>query len=219
MFKNAIIVVAGLAALPQAFATIFITAPIATTTCQGGQMCTVTWKEDDARTAPLLADWGAASVGVYAGSVQQQTLLQEIQPSVNVAQNAAIQFTVNPAIGPNSNQYFIRFQSASVRDPANPTFPLQAFSAKFTLAGMSGQFNATVQAQISAGNTTPGAPSTPAVSSTASRTTAASATTTPATRSSGTSSSATSTQSGAASNVKMGAMTVVGVAGAFLAML
>ncbi|KZT60030.1 hypothetical protein CALCODRAFT_493023 [Calocera cornea HHB12733] len=68
--------------------------------------------------------------------------------SVNVATTASIQFTVDPTIGPDSSAYFIRFTSAAYHDPTTPTYPYEQFSARFTMTGMTGTFNATVQSQI-----------------------------------------------------------------------
>jgi len=136
-----------LAALAQsALATIYVTAPVATTTYQGGGTGVITWEDDG--TAPSLSTIGTASVGIYAGNSQQQTLLQEIIGSVNVATTASIQFTIDPTIGPDGSDYFIRFQSLTYTDPTEPAYPYEQFSARFTLTDMTGTFNATVQAQI-----------------------------------------------------------------------
>ncbi|OCB89170.1 hypothetical protein A7U60_g3653 [Sanghuangporus baumii] len=123
----------------------FITSPVEGTVCSGGSTCNINWQEDN--DAPLLAEFGDASVGLFVGSVSQQTMLQNISDSVNVATTASIAFTVDPSAGPDDSIYFIRFDSLTSR---NGTAPNQSFSAKFTLNGMSGTFNSTVQAQINA---------------------------------------------------------------------
>jgi len=140
----------ALALAPAAFATIFVTSPVASTTCPAGTECTVAWKDDG--NAPSLAQFGNASVAVYVGSQQVQTLLQMISPSVNVATTNTIVFTPTANIGPNSADYFIKFVSASLKQNGTTiaNTPEEAFSAKFTLSGMSGQFNATVQSEINA---------------------------------------------------------------------
>jgi len=141
-------------------ATVFMTSPTAATTCTGGQVCTIGW-EDDGK-APSLQQFANAEVGIWVGSVTSQTELQPIQTNVNVATTSAIQFTVNPSIGPNSNVYFVRFTSSAIDNTTN--FPFEAFSAKFTLAGMKGQFSPAVQAQINGASSapipTPAAPAT-----------------------------------------------------------
>ena len=86
---------------------------------------------------------------------------------------------------------FIRFQSISLKDPKQVMYPAEAFSSKFTyvyllplcvsllkvypysLAGMTGTFNSTVQSQIDGQTTAPiGGTATPAAT-TAAHTTAA----------------------------------------------
>jgi hypothetical protein len=135
--------------IPKALATIFTTSPTQSTTCHGGQICTIAWQEDTAATPPTLQEWGTASIGIWVGSQQQQTQIQLIQDGVNVLTTGSLNFTVDPTIGPNSNVYFIRFTSDTEHDPTNPTFFAESFSAKFTLDQMTGQFNTTEQAQIS----------------------------------------------------------------------
>ncbi|EJU01311.1 hypothetical protein DACRYDRAFT_44073, partial [Dacryopinax primogenitus] len=149
-----------LLAAQTALATIYATNPVASTTFTGGQTATISWEDDG--TSPSLTQIGNASVGIYAGNSQQQTLLQMIIGSVNVATTASIQFTVDPTIGPNSNAYFIRFTALTVKDTTNPTYPYEQFSARFTMTGMTGTFNASVQAQI---NGATGAAAVPGASS------------------------------------------------------
>jgi hypothetical protein len=150
MFSSACVV---LALAASAFGTVFITSPTASTTFTGGQQAEVSWIDDG--TAPSLQSFGPASVSIYAGNAQQQTLLQSIVGNVNVATTSSVQFTPNPTIGPNSNEYFIRIQSLSLPDPTQPQYPALAFSSKFTMAGMTGTFNASVQAQIDGQSTAP----------------------------------------------------------------
>ena len=47
-----------------------MTSPTASTTCAGGQTCTVNWQDDG--QDPNLDAFGDASVGLYVGSVNQQ---------------------------------------------------------------------------------------------------------------------------------------------------
>jgi len=173
MFSSAYVV---LALSASAFATVFVTSPVASTTFPGGQQCTVSWQDDG--SAPNLAAFGPAMVSIYAGNSQQQTLLQTITPNVDVSKISTIQFTPDPTIGPNDDQYFIRFQSISLKDATNPQYPALAFSAKFTMSNMSGQFNASVQAQIDGQSTAPiggtAASTTPAATTAAKSTVASS---------------------------------------------
>jgi len=139
---------------PSVFATVSVTAPLGTTTWQAGQQQTITWQESG--SPPTLQQFGPSMVSIYAGNAIQQTQLQLITASADVSQVSAIQFTPDPSIGPNSGEYFIRFQSISCVDTSTPqSFPCESFSAKFTLSGMSGQFNATVQQEIAGESTAP----------------------------------------------------------------
>jgi len=157
MFSKAIVV---LALASAAFATVFVTAPIASTTYNGGQSASVNWQDDG--NAPNLAAFGPAKISIYAGNAQQQTSLQLLNGSVDVSQFSSITFTPDPTIGPNSNEYFIRFESLSLKDATQPQFPALAFSAKFTLAGMTGAFSAAVSSQIAGQTTAPLANPSPA---------------------------------------------------------
>jgi len=142
-----------LALAASAFGTVFVTAPVATTTWQAGTPQIVSWQDDG--TTPTLQSFGPAKISIYVGSAQQQTLLQAITPSLDVSTAGSIQFTPDPTIGPNSNQYFIRFESISLKDPTTPTAPALAFSAKFAMTGMTGTFSPDVQAQINAASSAP----------------------------------------------------------------
>ncbi|TFK32077.1 hypothetical protein BDQ12DRAFT_693092 [Crucibulum laeve] len=198
-----------LALSAQAFATVFTTSPVASSTFSGGQEATITWM--DGGSAPTLQDFGPAIVSIYVGNAQQQTRLQTIAPSVDVSQTSTIKFTPDPSIGPNSAEYFIRFESLNLKDANAPQFPALAFSAKFNMNNMSGQFNSSVQAQIAGQSTAPlvgatsaasasaGASSTGTPASTTAKSSSASATASK----SGTSASASATQN-AALGVKAG---------------
>jgi len=136
-----------------ALGNLFVTEPVATTTWQAGTPQTVSWQDDG--KAPDLAAFGPAKISIYVGSAQQQTLLQTITPSLDVSTAGSIQFTPDPAIGPNSNQYFIRFESIGLKDATTPTAPALSFSAKFTMSGMTGTFSPDVQAQINGASSAP----------------------------------------------------------------
>ncbi|KAK7472129.1 hypothetical protein VKT23_000251 [Stygiomarasmius scandens] len=189
----------------SAFATVFITSPTATTTFNGGQSAKVSWMDDGA--SPNLAQFGDAKVSIFTGNAIQQTFLQEISSNVNVATTSSVEFTPNPSIGPNGNEYFIRVESINLKDPKNPQFPALAFSAKFTMASMTGNFNSTVQAQIDGQSTAPiggsttsrsSSTSTSASTTSGSSTTSATTTTSQSQSSSATSSSESVTQENAA---------------------
>jgi len=183
-----------------ALGKVFITEPVATTTWAAGGPQTVSWQDDGA--APDLTSFGPAKISIYVGNAQQQTLLQTITPSLDVSTAGSVEFTPDPTIGPNGNQYFIRFESLGLKDPAAPAAPALSFSAKFTMSGMTGTFSPEVQAQINGASTAPlGASSTPAVTTSAATTSAAApavpsttpAKTTPTTSSKASSASASGT--------------------------
>jgi len=160
MFQRAALVLALSASV---FATVFTTAPVASTTWQAGQPQTVSWQESTDGAAPNLTAFGPAIISVYVGNAQQQTDLQTIGTSVDVSKNGSISFTPDPKIGSNGDFYFIRYQSISLKDATQPQFPALAFSAKFTLSGMTGTFSPAIQAQISGAATAPiGGPATQA---------------------------------------------------------
>ncbi|KIP09954.1 hypothetical protein PHLGIDRAFT_34176 [Phlebiopsis gigantea 11061_1 CR5-6] len=208
--------IVALAALPSAFAAISVTSPVATTSWAAGQQQVISWKDDG--TAPTLANMGVCMVSIYVGSQTQQasspfdaTQLQLITNNVDVSTTSSVAFTPDASIGPNSGAYFIRFESLNFKDATNSQFNAEAFSAKFTLTGMTGTFNSTVQAQIDAGNSSAGSSaSSPAASS---PTSASSAITSSA--ASGSSKAASSTGSAKSTASATGASTSSGAAGVF----
>jgi len=194
-------------------ATVFMTSPVAKTSCAAGQNCTITWQDDG--SAPSLSTFGLSSVGLYVGNAIQQTQIQPIADNVDVSKLSTVIFQPDATIGPNSGVYFIRFTSANTKDTASPQFPAEAFSAKFTLTGMTGTFSAAVQSQIDAASTAPiGGSTASGAASTAAPASAASASTTPASSSSKVTSSSSSTSAkptGSASAANR--VTVTGAAG------
>ncbi|KAH8112276.1 hypothetical protein DFH11DRAFT_518003 [Phellopilus nigrolimitatus] len=165
MFAFAVLLI-SLAA--SSMANIYVTSPVAGTTCSGGSTCSINWQDDG--VTPSLANFGNAKVSVSIGGNTQQAVVQSISPSVNVATTSSIQFTVDPSIGANSNGYFIRFESLALKDSTNPSFPATGFSAKFTLNSMTGTFNSTMQALIDAGTTSAASPSSTSASASATST-------------------------------------------------
>jgi len=205
----------ALALSASAFANVFVTNPTASTTFTGGKSATVSWQDDGKQ--PTLQAFGPAVVSIYAGNSQQQTLLQTISPSVDVSTTQSVVFTPDATIGPNGNEYFIRFQSISLKDATQTQYPALAFSAKFTMAGMTGTFNATVQSQIDGQSTAPiGGTAAPSSSSAAASTSVMSSSS-KASSSGSASASAAKTAAGASSTngaEKLAGATVLTVAGA-----
>jgi hypothetical protein len=153
------LLILSLAAIaPLVHATVYVTDPVATSTLPAGQPATIKWQDDG--TAPSLAQFGLSSIGLYVGSPTQQTLLQSIATNVDVSKVGSQGWTPDPKVGPDSSVYFIRFTSNNFSDPKQPQFKIEAFSAKFTLTGMTGTFSPTIQAQINGSTTASGAAST-----------------------------------------------------------
>lgn len=189
MFTSILAATIAASLAPQALANLYITSPVASTTCQAGQNCPVSWNDDG--TTPALGTIGACTVGLYVGSQQTQILLQTLG-DVDVSQQASASFTPDATVGGNSDLYFLRFTSVNYMDGA---YPYEGFSAKFTLTGMTGTFNATEQSLMTAPTSAIGGSTTAAVSTTGVNT----ASTTSAAGSSTTSGVATSTVTKAAS--------------------
>jgi len=146
MRTSAVLAFVAAAFVSQVSGTLYVTQPVASTSVTAGQQGTVAWNDDG--NQPILSAIGPCSIDLCTGGVTQQTCLQNISPSLDVSQNAQVSYTPNASIGPNGAYYFIKFTSISLKDSTNPQFPFTAFSAKFTLAGMTGTFNATVSAEL-----------------------------------------------------------------------
>jgi len=134
-------------------ANLYVTSPTGSTVWPAGQNATIKWQDDG--TTPNLTLFGQTKVSVYVGNAIQQTSVQLIVASVDVSTTSAIVFIPDPTVGTSGNYYFIRFESLNLKDAANPQYPALAFSSKFTLTGMTGQFTPAEQAQISGANTAP----------------------------------------------------------------
>ncbi|KAL1721478.1 hypothetical protein EV715DRAFT_248899 [Schizophyllum commune] len=193
-----------LSLVSAALANVYTTSPTASTTFTAGQSATISWQDDG--QSPSLADFGPAKVSIYAGNAQQQTLLQEISASTDVSKLGSIEFTPDATIGPDSNEYFIRFESLGLKDATSPQYPALAFSSKFTMSSMSGSFSDAVQKQIDGQSTAPIASHTAGSSAS---TKAASATTT----SKAATSSAAHSASGTAQNAAAATESNAAVAG------
>ncbi|CAE6486994.1 unnamed protein product [Rhizoctonia solani] len=206
-------IVALVAALaPAALASPYFTAPVGGTTCQAGQPCEITWQDDG--KAPDLATFGDCNVAVFVGSQFQQTMVQNL--AVTNAQTAkTVQFVPDPSVGEDSSSYFIKMVSINTADPTAAQYKATAYSAMFTLKGMTGKFNETIKAQIAGtGASSSAAPSVAATSAagSSSMTKAAATSTTSAHNSTATGSgtSNNATNANGASSVAVASMGVFG---------
>ncbi|KIK82007.1 hypothetical protein PAXRUDRAFT_832465 [Paxillus rubicundulus Ve08.2h10] len=126
---------------------VYVTNPVQSTTCHGGQSCSVEWIDNG--ESPLLSAIGECEVGLYTGEYElAQALL-----SVDVATSSSFTFTPSPDAGPNG-QYYLVFTASSV--------DYNGFSGSFTLDGMTG----TTPGGGAGGSSAPAGASTPAGSST-----------------------------------------------------
>lgn len=129
---------------PAVLAGPFFTAPVSGTVCKARELCVVTWNDDG--KAPTLAEFGDATLALCTGSAQMQTCLQQLS-GANAA-TSTVQFFPDPTVGEDSTAYFIKMISVNTADPATPQYKATAYSAMFSLSGMTGKFNETIQAQI-----------------------------------------------------------------------
>ncbi|KAG1740499.1 uncharacterized protein EDB91DRAFT_1132823 [Suillus paluster] len=104
-------------------AAIYVTDPVQSTVCSGGQGCQVEWVDDG--QSPLLDSIGECTVGLYNGEM----LLAQSLTSVNVATTNSFSFTPNPSAGANG-AYYLVFTSNGIT--------YQGWSGTFTLNGMTG---------------------------------------------------------------------------------
>lgn len=146
-------VIIPLALAASALANVFITYPVSNSTLTAGQQTNVSWI--DSGVSPSLSQFGPATIAIYVGNANQQTVLQGIASSVNMANISSIVFTPLASIGPDSDEYFIRVTSQTLKDPNATQYYMEAFSAKFSLTNMSGSFNSSVQAEINGQSTAP----------------------------------------------------------------
>jgi hypothetical protein len=190
-----------LSLVAAASANIYITSPVAGTVFTAGQNSSITWQDDG--NSPSLQAIGPCKVSIYVGNAIQQTSLQLIVGSVDVSTTSSIEFIPDGSIGPSGSDYFIRFESLSLKDAANPQYPALAFSAKFTLNGATGTFTPEEQSQIDGASTAPLGGSTSLTSHT-------STSTTPTTPTKTSSVPSTSTSPGTQSNTTNGAIGLIG---------
>jgi hypothetical protein len=162
-------VIVPLALAASALANVFITFPVFNSSLSAGQQTNVSWI--DSGSGPSLSQFGLATFAIYVGNANEQTLLQAIASSIDVANMTSLVFTPLASIGPDSDEYFIRITSQSLKNPNATQYFEEAFSAKFALTGMSGSFNSSVQAEINGQSTAPiGGPTGTAASPTGSAT-------------------------------------------------
>ncbi|KDN51311.1 hypothetical protein K437DRAFT_221710 [Tilletiaria anomala UBC 951] len=120
--------------------TIIVTQPVASTNGKGGQKLSIEWN-DDGKSPKLSSDWGRINIFLATGSQNVQFKLEQL--ATNLAPGlTSFRPTISKNAGPNAiKEYFLRFEGTKLQ--ANGIPPM-AFSARFTLTGMSGSFNSTI---------------------------------------------------------------------------
>ncbi|GAA6023195.1 hypothetical protein JCM10207_004476 [Rhodosporidiobolus poonsookiae] len=132
------------ALVAPALAKVYIYKPVESSKYAPGDTFTVSWRDDG--ESPSWTEWGASTIGLYTGSATSQTLLTTLGTVDDAAKSPAQRITIDGGWGPDSSEYFIRVQSVS--GVATNGDPLQAFSARFTLTGMTGEWSPEVSAQL-----------------------------------------------------------------------
>jgi hypothetical protein len=186
MFRFAVLValLACVASLQSVLATPYFTAPVAATTANGGSKLQVKWTDNGKSPTYDAKNWGNATLWLAAGSENTQYKLQTIKANFAPSRKS-VSFTVDKTIGPSGQYYFIRMEGT---DTGSNGYPVMSFSARFTLNGMSGQFNSTVL-QAAMGQEGSASGSSSAMSTAVTRTSAATNTATAASSSTTTSKS------------------------------
>ncbi|KAK0527200.1 hypothetical protein OC835_005048 [Tilletia horrida] len=130
---------AALLALTQlAHANIVVHSPVAATKAKGGDKLDVEWVDDGKN--PTLKSYGAVNVYLCTGSSTVQYKLQTLKSDVKTSRTKG-SWKIDPNAGPNSDKYFLRFEGTNMLAGGVPPM---AFSARFTLSGMKGTWNATI---------------------------------------------------------------------------
>lgn len=114
------------------------------TTGHGGKRLSVEWNDDG--KSPSRRDWGRVNIYLATGSRDVQYKLQTLDTNVSYDQGQA-RYSIDANAGPNGGYYFLRFEGTNTS--AAGGIPPMAFSARFTLDQMSGNFNSTIMSQVS----------------------------------------------------------------------
>ncbi|KAK4055932.1 hypothetical protein OIO90_002925 [Microbotryomycetes sp. JL221] len=136
--------VACLLTATQVTASIFTYKPVTADSFKAGNSWTVSWYADSgdhAKDLPLAKSFGQTSVSIYSGSSSSQVLRQHLS-NLDPSKTTQLRIEVDPKIGPDGDDYFIRFESLNAKDSKG--VPLLAFSGSFSLTGMTGTKASTV---------------------------------------------------------------------------
>lgn len=121
-------------------ATPAFTSPVASTSATGGGKLHIKWNDNGKSPQYDAKNWGNSTIFLAAGSQNVQYKLQTLASNVSPSRHGG-SYTIDKTIGPSGKYYFIRMEGSQKDSSGNP---VMAFSARFELKGMSGQFNSTV---------------------------------------------------------------------------
>ncbi|KAF9029556.1 hypothetical protein BDZ89DRAFT_1065341 [Hymenopellis radicata] len=140
-----------LALVSTVVADVYITFPVSGSSMSGGSPYNLTWMDDGAGTYAL-SDFGAAQFSIAVGGTSEQVCFYVVDSrhwsDIDVSTTSMFEFTVDASIGGDSDGYFIRVDSNNLTDSDNNGYAMQSFSAKYTMDGMTGTFNSTMEALI-----------------------------------------------------------------------
>ncbi|GAA5835787.1 hypothetical protein JCM5353_002479 [Sporobolomyces roseus] len=146
-------------------ASVYIVKPDGSDSFNAGKRITVTWL--DSETAPPASSLGPSTLYIATGSTTAHTNLATLAHISDPSKELETPITIDRSWGPESDQYFILLESDSAKDP-NTNQPLQAFSARFQLNRMTGNFSSSVLAQIEGSSSSAPLTSSPGPSSSSS---------------------------------------------------
>ena len=110
----------------------------------GGKRLRVEWNDDG--KAPSRRDWGRVNIWLATGSRDVQYKLQPLATNISYNTDSA-DYNIDASVGPSGGYYFLRFEGTNASQTGG--IPPMAFSARFNLDSMTGNFNSTVMAQLS----------------------------------------------------------------------
>lgn len=141
--KSTLLSLASLVAV--VLADVSITWPTETAAMTGGFPYNVTWLDDNKGTYDM-ADFGLSQFSIAIGDSTEQIILQVIGTDIDVSTTQMFEFTLDPSIGPDGADYFIRVDSNNLS--RSNGYKEQAFSSKYSLDGMTGTLDAKAAALL-----------------------------------------------------------------------
>jgi len=123
-------------------AAVYCTQPVSSTSWEANTVQQVQWIDDGDKPA-FDEIKGNIQVDLYTGTTTQQTFL--ITLAVVDPNDGTVNVLIEPSVGPDSDDYFLRFRPDGSDDLTNDTY-----SARFSMTGMTGSWPDAVLAANSA---------------------------------------------------------------------